>query len=76
MGVCSGTNFMAVVTVCDLTSAYLLPMVSLELVISLRSQGQAPGELSGGVLVFGDTEAGRMSELSPRNVLIRGEFYG
>ena len=25
-------------------------MVSLELVISLRSQGQAPGELSGGVL--------------------------
>jgi hypothetical protein len=31
-------------------------MVSLELVISLRSQRQAPGELSGGVLVFGDTE--------------------
>jgi hypothetical protein len=28
-------------------------MVSLELVISLRSQGQAPGELSGGVLGVG-----------------------
>jgi hypothetical protein len=45
MGVCSGTNFMALGTVCDLTSAYLLPMVSLELVISLRSRGQAPGVL-------------------------------
>jgi hypothetical protein len=29
--------------------------------MSLRSQGQAPGELSGGVLVFGDTKVGRMS---------------
>ena len=32
-----------VVTVCDLTSVYLFPMVFLEHVISLRSQGQAPG---------------------------------
>jgi hypothetical protein len=31
-------------------------MVSLELVISLRSQEEAPGDLSGGMLVFGDTE--------------------
>jgi hypothetical protein len=45
VGVCSRTNFMAVVTVCDLTSVYLFPMVSLELVISLRSQGQVPGVL-------------------------------
>jgi hypothetical protein len=30
---------------CDLTSVYLFSMVSLELVISLRSQGQAPGVL-------------------------------
>ena len=58
----------------SLTSVYFFfPMVSLELVISLRSQGQAPGEFSGGVLVFGDTKAGRMS---PQNVLIKGEFYG
>ena len=34
-----------VVAVCDLTSVYLLSMVSLELVISLRSQGQARGVL-------------------------------
>jgi hypothetical protein len=32
-----------VITVCDLTSVYHFSMVSLELVISLRSQGQAPG---------------------------------
>ena len=49
VGVCSRTNFMAIRN-CDLTSVYFFPMVSLELVISLRSQGQAPGELSGGVL--------------------------
>jgi hypothetical protein len=48
-------------------------MVSLELVISLSSQGQAARELSGGVLFFGDTEAGRRS---PQNVLLTGEFYG
>ena len=34
-----------VVTVCDLTSVYLFSMVSLELVISLRSQRQASGVL-------------------------------
>jgi hypothetical protein len=43
-------------------------MVSLELITSLRSQGQAPGEFSGGVLVFGDTKAGRMSS---QNILIK-----
>jgi hypothetical protein len=40
---------------------FLFSMVSLEVVISLRSQGQATGELSGGMLGFGDTKAGRMS---------------
>jgi hypothetical protein len=34
-----------VIPVCDLTSVYFFSMVSLELVISLRSQGQAPGIL-------------------------------
>ena len=57
MGVCSRTNFMASRNCLNLPSTF--SMVSLELVISLRSQGQAPGELSAGVLVFGDTKAGR-----------------
>ena len=50
-------------------------MVSLELVISLMSQGQAPGEfccLSGGGLVFGDSYEGGCRMLSPQNVLIKG----
>ena len=50
----------------------------MEFVISLRSQGQAPGEfghLSGRVLVFGDAEVGRMSRtghwrLAPQDVSI------
>ena len=48
-------------------------MVSLELITSLRSQGQAPGEFSGGVLVFGDTKAGRMS---PQNSSLRVSLMG
>ena len=41
MGVCSRTNFMASRNCLNLPSTF--SMVSLELVISLRSQGQAPG---------------------------------
>jgi hypothetical protein len=57
MGVCSRTNFMASRNCLwpDLCLPFTFSTFSLELLISLRSQGQAPGELSGGVLVFGDT---------------------
>jgi hypothetical protein len=58
MGVCSRTNFIPSLN-CLSWPLFTFSMVSLELVISLRSQGQAPGELSAGVLVFGDTKAGR-----------------
>ena len=71
MGVCSGTNFMASRNCLwpDLCLPFTFSMVSLELVISLRSQGQAPGELSGvlgvgfwrhrggAILTIGDTES-------------------
>jgi hypothetical protein len=57
MGVCSRTNFMASCNCLslDLRLPFIFSMISLEFVISLRSQGQAPGELSE-VLAFVDTE--------------------
>jgi hypothetical protein len=75
MGVCSRTNFMAIRN-CDLTSVYFFPMVSLELVISLRSQGQAPGVL---LLIsrsvwFLETQRRRGCLL--RTSSLRGGFYG
>jgi hypothetical protein len=67
MGVCSRTNFMASSN--RLCLPFTFSMVCLEFVISLRSQGQAPGVLISRNVSFW-RHRGRT--MPPQNVLIMG----